>query len=105
MQQTNDRLLQILSDTVKANLLAEDRVNKRLAGLVAEGQRLSQEGQRLSMASRASQGSQRESGLGTDSPPGGSRGGSRGTSEIEDLKVSLGRPCPQLISTPLSDIY
>lgn len=63
MQQTNDRLLQILSDTVKTNLVAEERISRRLAGLVSEGNR-------LSTAS-----SNRESGLGTgDSSDVASRG-------------------------------
>ena len=58
LQQANDRLLQILSDTVKANLVSEERINRRLAGLVAEGGRLSS----------ASGTSHRESGVGSDRP-------------------------------------
>ena len=36
-QETNERLLQILSDLVKTNLSTEEKINRRLAAIVAGG--------------------------------------------------------------------
>ena len=36
-QETNERLLQILSDVVKTNLSTEEKINRRLAAIVAGG--------------------------------------------------------------------
>ncbi len=37
MAETNERLLQILSDVVKTNLATEEKINRRLSALVSGG--------------------------------------------------------------------